>query len=425
MQRRNSLQIAIDARVNAGQSGGVGQAIANLIHDLGKLDDGTETYKIVVKSEDQKEWLKPFLAANQEVVFRRSSIQPRSQNLLKRPLNRLVRYLIKISNENRPQPPEMAISDGFYEALGCNVIHFMNQLDFVLCAIPTIYNPHDLQHLHYPQFFTPTVLAQRETIYRAACHFSHTVVVGSEWIKDDLIRLYRMHPDKVQVIPEGPPVHSKLEADEQHITVVKYKYSLEQPFILYPAVTWQHKNHIRLLEALAYLRDQHDLMVQLVCTGSLYSFWPQIENRIKELNLQSQVKFLGYVPDKDLQAIYRLSEFLVMPTLFEASSLPIFEAWFEGVAVACANITALPDQVLDAALLFAPLAVRSIAQAILELMKNVELRQTLITRGYQRIQDFDGERTAKAYRAVYRRAAGHSLNEEERWILSWDWMRNP
>jgi glycosyltransferase involved in cell wall biosynthesis len=183
-------------------------------------------------------------------------------------------------------------------------------------------------------------------------------------------------------------------------------------------VTWQHKNHLRLLEALALLRDERDLVVRLVCTGSTYAFWPAIERRIKELNLESQVKFLGFVPEEELRALYRLSQFLIMPTLFEASSLPIFEAWFEGVAVASSNVTALPEQVLDAALMFDPTDTRSIANAIEEISSSAALRQELIDRGYRRLADFDCERTARMYRAVYRRAANYPLTPEDRRLLA-------
>jgi glycosyltransferase involved in cell wall biosynthesis len=152
---------------------------------------------------------------------------------------------------------------------------------------------------------------------------------------------------------------------------------------------------------------------------------PEVEKRVAELKLGPQVKFLGFVPDEELRCLYRLSQFLVLPTLFEASSLPMFEAWFEGVPVASSNATALPDQALDAALFFDPLDVSAIADAISRMATDANLRRELIERGHRRLQDFDRERTAKAYRAVYRRAAGFPLTDEDRLLLSWDWMRNP
>jgi len=417
------LKVAIDACGIGlrGGSGGVGQALISLVHDLGTLNDGSEAYTVVVSSQEQAEWVKPYLGPGDRIVFKPMPPPAQKENLPKRLLKRIRKHLVV----DIRQWPEVPISNGFYESLGCHVVHFLNQLDFVLCALPTVYNPHDLQHLHYPQFWTPSVIALRETIYPAACHFAQTVVVGSQWVKDDVIRQYRINSEKIQVIPEGPPTQSCPEPSETDVARVKDKYGLTQPFAIYPAVTWEHKNHLRLLEALAFLRDKQDLIVPLVCTGSQYAFWPHIERRVGELNLWPQVKFLGFVPDEDLRCLYRLSQFLILPTLFEASSLPIFEAWLDGVPVACSNVTALPDQVLDAALLFDPTDITSIANAVAEITANTKLRQELAARGYRRLQDFDCKRTARAYRAVYRRAAGFPLMDEDRSLLSWDWMRSP
>jgi glycosyltransferase involved in cell wall biosynthesis len=123
--------------------------------------------------------------------------------------------------------------------------------------------------------------------------------------------------------------------------------------------------------------------------------------------------------------VYRLSQFLVMPSLFEAISLPIFDAWAEGVPVICSNVTVLPEQVQDAAVLFDPHSVDSIANAIAEVATSVEIQQRLRNNGSQRVKDFSWERTAKAYRAVYRRAAHVPLTDEDRWLLNWDWIRTP
>ena len=321
--------------------------------------------------------------------------------------------------------PERAVSNGFYESTGCDVLHFPTQ-SFTLCALPTIFNPHDLQHLHYPQFFTPRELAGRDTGFRAAFHFSNTVVVGSEWIKQDVVRQFGVNEDKVQVIPWASPTAQYPEIEPEQIEEAKRRLGLPVTYALYPAVTWPHKNHLRLLDALASLRDQRGVVVNLVCTGSkCENHWPKVEQRIKDLNLDSQVRFLGFLSEVDLRVVYRLGQFLVLPTLFEADSCPIHEAWSEGLPVASSNHSALPDQIGDAGLLFEAKDVSAIADAIQKMATDVDLRRELIERGYRRVKDFDWTRTAKAYRAVYRRAAGVTLNEEDRWLLEWDWMREP
>lgn len=436
------LRVAIDLRVLPGKAGGTAPFVCSFISSLSHLVDGSETYVLVVPSQAQLEWLKPLSGPNQKFVLKlpkskQSDILRNNGNgalsfpaLLKRSLGPLLpaaRCLQRVLSVPVPasQWPEVPVSDGFYEALGCDVIHFPTQ-GYVLCALPTIYNPHDLQHLHYPQFFRPEDIAERETIYPAGCRFAHTIAVGSQWAKEDVARQYRIHPDKIQVIPEGAPTQLYSEPSEDFLRRTKSKYELVQPFALYPAVTWPHKNHMLLLNACARLRDVRNLNVKLICTGARHDeHWPRVEQRINELNLHSQVKFLGFIPDEDLRAIYRLSQFLVEPSLFESSSLPIFEAWSEGVPVTCSDRTALPEQVFDAALLFQPENVESIAAALEKMMTDGEFREELRQRGSRRLKDFDWTRTAKAYRALYRRAAGRPLTEEDRWLLAWDWMREP
>lgn len=423
--RQSAIKVAIDARVTPGVAGGVAQAILSLVHGVGALSDGADTYSVIVESEEQAAWLQPFLGPSQRLVIKARSRESRNRERLVRalsPLRPAARRLRSLLSVGSGAWPEVPVSDGFYEALGCDVVHFPHQ-SFVLCALPSVYNPHDLQHLHYPQFFTPGLIAWREMVYPAGCRFARTVVVGSQWIKDDLSRQYRVVADKVQVIPEAPLTHLHPDPSADNLDEVRRTYGLERSFALYPAVTWPHKNHLRLLEALAVLRDERGLRVPLVCTGAPYDpFWPRVQARVDELNLRSQVKFLGFVPDKDLRTIYRLAEFLVLPSLFEASSLPIFDAWVEGTPVACSNAAALPDQVLDAALMFDPSRVESIADAVAKMALDGELRAALQERGHARRRDFDPQRTARAYRAVYRRAAGVELTEEEQWLLEWDWM---
>jgi glycosyltransferase involved in cell wall biosynthesis len=203
------------------------------------------------------------------------------------------------------------------------------------------------------------------------------------------------------------------------------KYEIPpRPFILYPAMTWEHKNHLRLLEAVAGLRDHENLKINVVCTGHKNSFYPNIERRLRELKLENQVKFPGVVSTEELSLLYRLAQFVIIPTLFEAASAPLFEAWQHGAAVACSRVTSLPEQAGSAALFFDPFSVGEIANALKTMTADENLRSELRERGNQRLRDFDLERTLKAYRAVYRKAARAVLSEEDEYLLGWDWMRD-
>lgn len=422
------IKIAINAQrtPNSGV-GGVESALIGLASALGKLEDGGEEY-ILVGPWENPDWLQPYMGPNQRLV-RGPKPEDKQRPFATVPawLRPAVRRVHKWLYDFVNPPPngfQVPLSNGFYENLGCNVIHFPDQR-FTLCALPSVYNPHDLQHLHYPQFFTPGTIHWREGIYQAGCHYARIVVAGSQWVKNDIIEQYGVNPNKIQVIPWGSPTQALSEPTEENLQSVRKKYNLPDVFAFYPAMLWEHKNHLRLLDALAYLRDQKGVKVNLVCTGNLQSaFWQKIKAHLEELNLQSQSQFLGMVAVDELRAVYKLSQFVIVPTLFEAASGPVFEAWYEEIPVACSTVTSLPEQAGDAALLFDPLSVDAIAEALQRMATNEILRDELRQKGKQRLMDFSWKRTAKAYRAVYRRAAGRPLSEEDRMLLNWDWMRD-
>jgi glycosyltransferase involved in cell wall biosynthesis len=411
--------------------GGVESVLIGLIKSLGQLGDGDEEY-IILANRDHQDWLKPYMGSNQRIAVRPTPAKasPDRHKILRKlgsPALAFTRRIIRSANPPQtPSPwPEIPVSDGFYENLGIDVLHFPFQY-FILCSIPSIYNPHDLQHLHFPKFFTPATIAWREVIYPAGCRFAHTVAVGSNWIKHDVIDKYHISPEKIQIIPWAPPTQSYQKPTPAHMNAVKNKYLLPSSFALYPAVTWEHKNHVRLLEAMAQLRACKGTSISLVCTGTKNpQYWPKVKSRIKELKLEEQVHFLGQVPPEDLRALYKLAQFVVVPTLFEAASGPVFEAWQEGTPVTCSNITSLPEQAGNAALLFDPMSIDEIADAVFRMASDSSLREELKRNGSRRLEDFSWERTAKAYRAIYRRAARYPLTEEDKLLLSWDWMRDP
>jgi glycosyltransferase involved in cell wall biosynthesis len=411
------LKVGISIEVEPGAHGGIAPAIHSLVSALGRLDDGPETYLLVVRSQRQAEWLAG-LGSNQQIVLHPDA-KPRRRSFVSE-LKQKIRNKLTVKS----RWPEPAVSDGYFESLGCSVMHFPTQ-SFTYCAIPTVYNPHDLQHLHYPQFFKPDELVWRDAMYPAGCRLSQAVIVNSQWIKDDIVKQFAVAADKIQIVPEAAPTAFMRPVTAADIEAVQSRYKITRGFAFYPSVTWPHKNHIRLFEALAILRDRHGKIVHLVCTGARHEpSWPEISKCLKKLGLEQQVHFLGFVSSEELRCLYALAGCLVLPTLFEANSLPIFEAWSEGLPVASSNVTALPEQVGEAGLLFDPFEPDSMSDALLRILFDESLREELVVKGRARLSDFDWDRTARAYRAVYRKVAGQKLSQEDASLLSWDWMKS-
>lgn len=402
-----SLRVGIDARIRPGAIGGIAQAVVSIVRALGQLD-GPEQYAVIVDSDDGRDFVHPHLGPNQQLV---QVPGWRAPTLPERVLRRL-----------RPTPRGVQIpsSDGLYERL-TDVVHFPHQ-SFMRTELPTVYNPWDLQHLHYPEFFSEETLAWRAAVYHEGCERAHTVVATSQWIAEDLVVKLALPREKVQVIPMGPPTSAYEEPSAGDLQAVRAKRGLPDSFLFYPAVAWPHKNHVALLEAIAVLRDRHGIDSHLVCTGSNDApGYPAILDAVKRLGLGDCVHLLGYVSDSELRALYHLASALVMPSLHESDSFPVFEAWHEGLPVLSSDVTSLPAQIGDAGILFVPTA-DGIVDALLRFTQTPGLADELRTRGTRRLADFSWERTARAYRATYRRAAGRRLDDEDRALLAWDWM---
>ncbi|MGA8217267.1 MAG: glycosyltransferase family 1 protein, partial [Solirubrobacterales bacterium] len=184
------------------------------------------------------------------------------------------------------------------------------------------------------------------------------------------------------------------------------------------AKPWPHKNHERLLEALAAIRERTGDVIPLVCSGARAGDFDRVRDRARELGLESMMHFPGFVSPKELRGLYELATALVFPSRFEGWGLPVCEAFSAGLPVAASSATGLPDLVGDAGLIFDPESADEIAAAVQRIWTDEELRRSLAERGRERDELFSWDHTARLFRAHYRRIAGRSLAEEDRILLA-------
>jgi glycosyltransferase involved in cell wall biosynthesis len=407
------LRICIDARLRDGESGGVQQFVIGLAAALANSPHENEEY-LFLAYQDCDDWLRPYVDG--PIIHVPLPQQPIKRNMIAN-LPVIGTALRRLRARMKARSIRLAPSDGAIERLGVDVMHFTTQNGF-LTDVPSIYHPWDLQHIHLPQFFSYYDYRFREITYRKLCEQARMIAVASEWGKQDLMRHYSLPPDKIVVVSIAPVLDVYPMPTDADLLSVRQKFAVPEKFIFYPAQTWPHKNHLMLLDALAILRDQQRLTVPLVCSGRLNEFFPTIERHMKRLNLDRQAHFLGFISPLELQCLYRLSTVLVFPSKFEGWGMPITEAFLAGLPVACANVTVLPELVGDAALLFNPDSPIEIADAIRHLWIDPALRETLTARGKLKAKGYSWDRTARVFRAHYRRIAGRALTDDERALPS-------
>jgi glycosyltransferase involved in cell wall biosynthesis len=414
------LKVIINAQLPLdGSGGGIQQFTTSLIRALGRLTDGTEEY-IIVGSARNSGWLSNNLGPNQRAVQApEAPFLQRSFSTLMGPFKNMVAAAHCAIQSYRPTAGLISVpaSGGFYESLGGDLMHFPYQA-FCRTALPSIYNPHDLLHLHYPQFLSRAEVAYREVVYRSACDESSAVVVESEWVRGDIAEKYGLNKRKIKNIFMGSPTELYSDISGETLRQVKSRFALPDSFALYPAQTWPHKNHMRLVEAVKLLRDSRGINVNVVCAGHKNNHWPAIEQHIKASGVEDLVAFPGFVKETELRAFYRLAQFVVFPSLFEGGGLPVLEALTERTPLACSTATSCPEYAGQAALFFDASSVASIASTLERMVADESLRMRLREEGVKRTATFDWETTAKAYRAVYREVAGRRLSEEDDCLLA-------
>jgi len=243
-----------------------------------------------------------------------------------------------------------------------NVVHCPYQSLLYPSIVPTISTLHDVQELRFPEFFTSSQRIERAINFDKITKKSDAIIVSYSHIKKDIIKYFKVSEHLIHVCflaLKDLWIDNFSETDIMGLE----ELSLPENFIFYPAATWEHKNHIRLLEALKLLRDC-DIIINAVFTGHKTDHFKKIEKKIIEWNLEHQVFFLGLVEDKVLYSIYKKATAVVIPSLYEAGSFPLMESMLLNIPVICSNITSLPETIGNSAFTFDPYNIEEIAKKI-------------------------------------------------------------
>lgn len=253
---------------------------------------------------------------------------------------------------------------------------------------PFIVTMHDVQELHFPEFFTPEERAARAEHYWKSLKYAGSVIVSFNHVKQDLIKYFRLTESKIYVCP--PPYNQiKLaSSSEEEAEFYTQKYSKLKDFILYPAQTWEHKNHLSLIKAVELIKVKYDRSINVICTGKKNpNFFPNIENNLSKSTVSEQIIFVDIVPETELYWLYKNCSLVVIPTLYEAGSFPLLEAMSLKVPVICSSVTSLPETIGDSRFIFEPLNIEQMGDLIVNMLNNEKLRMDNIKNSQIRIEE--------------------------------------
>ena len=262
-----------------------------------------------------------------------------------------------------------------------DVVHYPLTVPVPRVSRPSVLTLLDVQHLDLPELFPRGERLFRRLAYDRAARRADQVIVISEWVRERTIERLELDPARVHAI---------------HLGVDLARFSPEpavvrEPFLLYPARPWPHKNHGRLFEAFEAVNAAHPEL-RLVLTGEGND----------RAGLPTRVEALGSVSRDELVSLYRSAAALVFPSLYEGFGLPPLEAMACGCPVAASSAGSLPEVCGDAAVLFDPHDPAAIACGVEEALARAP---ELSAAGLAHAASFTWEATARAHDRVYELAA--------------------
>lgn len=268
--------------------------------------------------------------------------------------------------------------------------------------VPTVYSIHDIQHVHYPEFFTPEQLVEREAVFAKCVEHAAVIQASSRYMRHDFCEQFaKLDESNVEVIPEG--VDIDLFSEPQSDNDVIGRYELPDSFLFTPAQLWLHKNHLTTLKALKRLKDR-GIVLPIVLTGTEYSAAEGIFDFVAGNGLEDQVFYLGAVPFEDVIALHQHAGLLVTASLFESSSLTILEAAAAGTAIVASRIPPHEEMAEHLEMrLFTPTDEEELAAVLEEAWSDEETSRSQVAANRVGVQRYSWDNAARMYLELFER----------------------
>lgn len=245
---------------------------------------------------------------------------------------------------------------------------------------------HDLCQLAHPETLGSTLQRHyAKYLLSAVAKRASAILCVSEFTASEIQKYLRVDQKRLVVTyPEAGPFGGSGISFPSERT--------GNPYLLAVGNLKKHKNLPRLISAFCGIQDRipHDLVLVGRREGFLNS-----ETQFQGSDFpEGRVRFTGHVSDDELRLYYRNATALIFPSFYEGFGFPLVEAMAEGCPIACSNVASLPEVAGDAALLFDPFSIESIAEAVLRIATDGAIRDSLVVRGRERVQRFVGNRYA-------------------------------
>jgi len=290
-------------------------------------------------------------------------------------------------------------------ALQLDVVHFPALPPPLSCFRPFIWTLHDATPWLYPDTMDLKGRLYFRWIGGLAARLSRLLVTDSEDAKQKITQALDVPDHKVRVVHLGVDATFRRIVDPDLLDTVRARYRLPERFILVVGTREPRKNLPILVQAYRRMRRANQTKLGLVIAGRAGWKSDALEHDLGDKG--EQIVVTGFVPQRDLVALYSLAEVFVLPSLYEGFGFPPLEAMACGCPAVVSNRGSLPEVVGDAAVMIDPESQDSIVAAIRALEDSQSLRADLVRRGMERVKHFSWKTAAAKTLELYHEVGAH------------------
>ncbi|WP_138205914.1 glycosyltransferase family 4 protein [Haloimpatiens lingqiaonensis] len=234
----------------------------------------------------------------------------------------------------------------------------------------------------------------------------HGILTVSEFSKKDILKYFPINPERVFVTPLAANFRYRPYRKDRCKSLIKKRFNIEKPFILYLGGFSQRKNIKSLLISFSKIYKDLNQEYNLVILGSYKEEGKPLVKLCEDLNIIDRVIFTGFIEDRFLPVFYNACDVFVYPSLYEGFGLPPLEAMSCGAPVITSNTTSIPEVVGESAILINPLNLEEISTALCHVLNNESVKKELRNKGLARAKNFSWRKTAQLTIEAYNKIAG-------------------
>lgn len=259
--------------------------------------------------------------------------------------------------------------------------------------VPQCVVMHDLSFLHYPAFIKKSHLIYFKNQQPKFAKKAKRVATVSEYSKKDIIESFGVDEYKIKVVYSAAK-NSYHPVNDLVKEKVKAKYTDGKEYFIYVGAIHPRKNLMNLLKAFSVFKKKMKSNMQLVIAGRLAWKYAAFTEKLKTYKYRNEVHLTGYLPQQELAELTASAYALVYPSLFEGFGVPPLEAMNCEVPVITSSVSSIPEICGDAALYANPGSYEDMADKMMLLYKDEQLRTSLIARGKIQSGIYSWDKTA-------------------------------